>query len=314
MDVSVEPPRRRPRFRRAEQAPAFQLTDRDVEILRQVARCRFLRSTHISRLVDAPHKKICERLTSLYHAGYLDRPRSQLEYHVRAAGNAHYVYGLGNRGAQLLIQHGGSENASVDWARKNQEASRQFLLHTLAIADVRVALTTACRVHGGVTLQESKLLIEGLPEATRADRNPWSWRVRIQHAGAVHEIGVVPDYVFALILPDGRRRPFMVECDRGTMPVERSTLAQTSMLRKILAYEGGRQQSVHTSRYGWMNFRVLIVTESQRRSDQMRELMRRSLALKSSPLFLFAVRPMLMQSDILSQSWHDASAGIHTLI
>src|SRR5258707_11168575 len=42
---------RRPRFRRASEPPAFRLTDDDVEIVRQLARYRFLRSTHIAALV-----------------------------------------------------------------------------------------------------------------------------------------------------------------------------------------------------------------------------------------------------------------------
>src|SRR5438132_11898217 len=42
---SSDLPRRRPRFTRAETPPAFQLTERDVDIVRYVARNRFLRST-----------------------------------------------------------------------------------------------------------------------------------------------------------------------------------------------------------------------------------------------------------------------------
>ena len=40
---------RRPRFRRADEAPSFQLTERDIEIVRQVAQHRFLRSIHLSQ-------------------------------------------------------------------------------------------------------------------------------------------------------------------------------------------------------------------------------------------------------------------------
>ena len=60
-------PQRRKRFVRSEPL-AFQLTDRDIELVRLVAKHRFLRSTHLSDLVQAWHKKICERLTGLFHA------------------------------------------------------------------------------------------------------------------------------------------------------------------------------------------------------------------------------------------------------
>src|ERR1700730_7540801 len=166
-EIKIETSRRRPRFHRAENAPSFQLTERDVEIVRQVAHHRFLRSTHLSQLLNASHKKICERLTPLYHAGYLDRPRAQLEYHVRGGGSAHLVYALGNRGAQLLTARDGSGYANVDWTHKNNETGREFIHHTLAISDVRVALIVACDAFNSVTLQHREQLFETLPAQTQ---------------------------------------------------------------------------------------------------------------------------------------------------
>jgi hypothetical protein len=313
-DFAIVAPRKRPRFTRAETPPAFQITDRDVEIVRQVAQHRFLRSTHISQLLAASHKKILERLSPLYHAGYVDRPRAQLEYHVRGGGSAPLVYALGNRGARLLAERDGYDNADVDWAHKNRETGREFISHTLAVADVRVALSLSCRVRGGISLQSTQQLLASLPVETRTAPNPWAWRVRVQHNGALTDIGLLPDHVFALVLPDGRRRAFVVECDRGTMPVERSTLDQTSMLRKFLAYEGSRKQGLHTTRFGWKAFRTLIVTADAERAYNMRTLIERSPALKGSPLFLFADRSTLSTSDILSHPWLDSAGRTQTLI
>ena len=47
----------------------------------------------------------------------------------------------------------------------------------------------------------------------------------------MQEIGVVPDFAFGLTLADGSRRNFLVEIDRGTMPVVRSRLLQRSRRR-----------------------------------------------------------------------------------
>jgi hypothetical protein len=306
--------RRRPRFQRADTPQAVQITGRDVEIIRQVARHRFLRSTHIFQLIGGSPQKISERLGPLYHAGFLDRPRSQLEYHVRGGGSAPLVYALGNRGAQLLRIQDGLEDADVDWARKNHKTGREFILHTLAIADLRVALTLACRERKGFALLEPDQLLAAAPEETQRARSPWSWRVRVQHHGSIQEIGLLPDYVFALILPDGRRRPFLVEIDRGTMPVARTTLDQSSMLRKFLAYEGGRKQAVHTSRFGWKNFRVLVSSASAERLDTMPAVITRAPELKSSPLFLFAEHRAVSAANILDLAWRDASDKIHSLV
>ena len=57
----------------------MRLTDDDLSIIRHIARHRFLRSTHLARLM--PHrsyKKLLERLAGC-HNGYLDRPRAQLD-------------------------------------------------------------------------------------------------------------------------------------------------------------------------------------------------------------------------------------------
>src|SRR5712691_13124663 len=80
-------PRRKRRFVRETPDP-FQLTDRDVALIRLVAQHRFLRSTHLSDLCQAPHKKVCNRLTSLFHAGYLDRPREQFEHYREGGGSS----------------------------------------------------------------------------------------------------------------------------------------------------------------------------------------------------------------------------------
>ena len=276
---------------------------RDVEIIRQVARHRFLRSTHLFALIGGSPPRIGERLAPLYHAGFLDRPRSQIEYHVRGGGSAPMVYALGTRGAQLLKIQDGLENADLDWARKNHTSGREFILHTLAVADVRVALTVACRQRKGFTLVEPDQFLAAAPDETQQALSPWSWRVRIQHRGSIKEIGLLPDYAFVLILPDGRRRPFLVEIDRGTMPVERALLDRSSMLRKFLAYEGGRKQELHTSRFGWRNFRVLVVTSSAERARTMRALIGRTPALNGSPLFLFAIQEAFAQSDALDSIW-----------
>lgn len=271
-------------------------------------------STHISQLLKASHKKICERLTPLYHAGYLDRPRAQLEYFVQGGGSAHLVYALGNRGARLLETQDGFWDTTIDWAEKNKDSGRVFIKHTLAISDVRVALTAACRDHTDLRLQCRNELLETLPAETQSARNPWTWRVRIQYDGSFQDIGLIPDDTFALFLPDGRRRPYVLECDRGTMPVERSSLSQTSMLRKFLAYESARLQGIHTRQFGWRNFRVLTTTPSIERADNMRALIARTPSLKHSPLFLFAQHDQLMMNNILAHRWIDATGKAHSLV
>src|SRR5260370_19690435 len=101
MDVAAVQPVRRPRFRRASEPPPFRLTDPDVEIVRHIARHRFLRSTHIAALVGRSLDRTNDRLERLFHAGYIDRPRAQLD-RFPTSGSAPLFYALSARGARLL--------------------------------------------------------------------------------------------------------------------------------------------------------------------------------------------------------------------
>src|SRR6266496_4297962 len=91
-DVAIAKQSRRPRFRGAVLL-AFRVTDGDVEIIRHVAQHRFIRSTHVAVLVGRSLDRTNDRLCRLFHAGYIDRPRAQLE-HYPAAGSAPMIYAL----------------------------------------------------------------------------------------------------------------------------------------------------------------------------------------------------------------------------
>src|SRR5580692_7731522 len=117
---------RRPRFRRASEPPAFRLTDDDVVIIRQLARHRFLRSTHIAALVGRSLDRTNDRLSRLFHAGYVDRPRAQLD-RFPTSGTAPMVYALADRGARLLCERNGLCCGTREWNRQNREAHRPFI-------------------------------------------------------------------------------------------------------------------------------------------------------------------------------------------
>src|ERR671932_1935645 len=132
--VPVQQSVRRPRFRRAAEPPPFRLTQDDVEIVRIVARYRLIRSTHIAALVGRSLDRTNDRLLRLFHAGYIDRPRAQLDYYP-TFGSAPMIYALADRGARLLRDWDGAEFRNPEWSRKNREAGRPFKEHKIAIGD-----------------------------------------------------------------------------------------------------------------------------------------------------------------------------------
>jgi hypothetical protein len=217
------------------------------------------------------------------------------------------VYALADLGAQLLTQRNGIALANVEWSRKNREAGRQFIEHQLEIVDFQVALERAVRDRPDIRLIHSDELIAAFPEQTRSTGNPLALRVSISQNGNTHDIGLIPDLVFGLKFPDGSRRCFMVEIDRGTMPISRSDLRQTSFQRKMHAYLAAYAGKQHAQHFGWRNFRVLTVTTDEQRMRSMQDGLRQ-LNIPDSPgatLFFFATRSALSISNPLAHNWHD---------
>jgi DNA-binding Lrp family transcriptional regulator len=306
--LTVSTPVRRPRFRRASEPPAFRLTDDDIVIVRQLARYRFLRSTHIAALIGRSLDRTNDRLSRLFHAGYLDRPRAQLDYYP-TAGSAPIAYALADRGARLLTERYGVDFANVEWSRKNREAGRPFIEHQLEAIDFYVSLQSAVAAHGDAQLIHHDEIIAAFPEKQRNARNPLALRVRLARDGVMHDVGVVPDLVFGLRFPDGSRRCFMVEIDRGTMPISRADISQTSFERKMRAYLTAHAAKQHERQFGWKTFRVLTVTSDHNRMRSMMDALRQMRVAHSpgASLFFFATRGELSEGNPLAHLWRDGT-------
>jgi hypothetical protein len=294
---------RLPRFKRANIVPAINIADRDCAIIRLVHKHRFLRSNHIVALIGSSSQQALRRLQLLYHHGYLERPRAQLDYYHRG-GSRQIVYGLGNKGAALLRHRFGIHFQHLRWGEKNRSVGRMFLEHALLVSDVMVALELACRENGRVRLITGEELRLQNGHASR--RKPFQWNVTVEGS----KLGVIPDRVFALELEtaNGERRFFFLEADRGTMPVIRKHLFQTSFHRKLLAYEATWSQSVLERRFGTNRFRVITITTSAARVDSLVNAC--SQLQRGKGLFLFAHREALSSPGLLfSPIWQSGKGG-----
>lgn len=296
---------RRARFRRVDPQP-IQLTTDDITVIRHVARHRFLRSTHLIQLLPGRSpKKLLERLGVLYHNGYLDRPRAQLDYYA-TAGSAPIVYAIGNRGAAVIAEIEGVRPPKVDWTDKNRTAGRVFIEHTLLTADLAIPFEVASALPGGIRLIDSKEILASAPEATQKAANPWALPATVTHGGTSHDVHVIPDKVFGLDFTTARKRSyFFVEADRATMPVMRSHPRQTSFHQKLLVYlAGAGTANAHGKRFGIGNFRVLTITTSVQRIETMLEALKLATKGVGSNQFLFIDRASLQACpDIFALEW-----------
>ena len=280
-------PARRPHFRR-HNPPSIRLTDDDITIFRHLAKHRFLRATDLAYLLNRPYKKISERLAALYHNQYVDRPKQQLEFYKPRSREV-YIYALGNAGARILAELDDVDASKVDWTDKNRDATRPFIKHTLLTADVMVALELATRDHPSIALIEPHLILARSPIETQRAMNPWKWQAKVTWNGQTDDVGLVPDRVFGLQFNDTRKRAyFFLEADRGTMPIARNNLYQSSMQKKFLGYLAGHRAKRHSQRYGIGNFRVLTITTSADRANNMIDNVKVLTGGRGSGLFLFA--------------------------
>ena len=265
---------RLPRFTRdPDAARSFQVTKRDLDILRHVAEHRFIRSEWLVKLVGGSKQRVLRRLNLLYHHGYLDRPRAQLDY-FHEGGSKSLVYGLASRGAGRLRRDLNIPFDRMEWTTRNKRVGRLFIEHTLMVSDFMAALELDCRKRADIQLLYPHELPK--PNGRENSREPFRWTVDLP---GKRRVGVVPDKVFALEVPEseGRveRTHYFFEADRGTMPIERRDLRQSCVLRKLKAYEATHTTQVYRTRLGADRFRVLIACPKKDRVQHIREAIAR---------------------------------------
>jgi hypothetical protein len=210
------------------------------------------------------------------------------------------VYGIGRKAAPILKCELPLPFHRLEWSQENR-VGRIFLDHALLVSDVMVALEVACRRRKDVRLLTSDEAT--LPAVTARKRQPFQWTAEIAKGITC---GVIPDRVFGLEFTDQSGQQnlswFFLEADRGTMPVFRDGLEQSSFARKLLAYEATWRKNLHRTRLGFDRFRVLTVTRSPQRVEHLVEAC--SQLDSGRGLFLFADESALSaHGDILTLPW-----------
>jgi len=287
--------KRRSRMHRLSAGKRIALTDRDIELFKLLNRYRYLRSNFLySFLGGNSETRFKERLGHLYHDGrYINRPPQQWQF----ANCRHMplIYELDDKGEQVLRQHGLIQADSPLLSKGRAGACRQFA-HELMICDCIASIELGVREDRDLRFISWQEIIAKAPEMTRSLHNPFELPVSISHAFSNAkdvqraDIKIVPDALFGLeYTGHGQKsyRFFVLEADRGQMPVARSNLRQSSYLRKILAYRAIATQNLHKSHLGIPNFLVLNVITNERHMNSIMALLDEVTAKKGSQTFLF---------------------------
>src|SRR5207244_3949186 len=102
----------------------------------------------------------------------------------------------------------------------------------LELSGFMAALEIGCRDRTDVGLLTEQEIIAQAPEPTRRAREPLRWQVERIERGRKEIISVVPDGLFGLSFPDETASYFLLEIDRGTIPLRRTDTVGTAAWRK----------------------------------------------------------------------------------
>lgn len=291
--------KRRSRMSRRASDKRIELTPRDLEIFRLLARYRYLRSTYIHALVGGKsQKRLIEQLGHLYHeGGYLDRPAQQWQ-----AINARYmpvVYELGEAGSRALEAAGSSEAGSSLELKAHHREHRQFN-HELMICEILGSIELGTRADAALRFIPSHEVLAKAPETTRRLANPFAVPISVSHkiGDKIHswDKPLVPDALFGIeYATEGQKRYrfFALEADRNSEPIMRATLQQSSFARKIVQYREVIAQTIHKTYWGLPNLFVLTVTTNERHTKNMMQRVAELTEGKGSPFLLFKTMPSL---------------------
>lgn len=291
----MDQPKRKRHIRR-ENPPGMVLQPRDIDIIEAVYRFRVLSQAQIATLFFGSASTAQYRLEKLYDHRFLERRFLPV---ALGEGRSPTLYILDRRGAETLRSERGYDE--IRWFGTSKNLSADFLAHSIAVNDVMVLVSLACRRHG-YRLEQW----QGENEV-KADYD----RVTVPSAAGREQMPVVPDS-FLTILAYERRYPFFLELDRGTM-----TLARFK--NKVRAYLAYYKSGAYEKRYGLRSIRLLTVVASRGQGGGARRLQNLKTAteeLTKERWFWFASLSELTASNVLTAPvWYQATEqDMRTLI
>lgn len=294
---------RRRFFERPESPRSMRVTSRDLALLENVARYRLASTSQLAALDGGSAQNVSRALLALWENGYLERPEAQVASRLLYEGSRPTVYGLARKGAALLRREGlDVRRRLLDGIDKERGAGWRFVEHTVAIAEFMVRLELAARERNGIRILDRGEILEDAPKSNRDRLVRVEASVRLN--GSLRRNAVVPDALFGLRFDNEEESYFMLEIDRGEMPVERYANAQrTYFAKKMLTYYEANRQRRHVHDLGIENFRVLTVTTGPERVVRMIKALEGVTDGRGSNIFLFTDRGALTGSNPLDLEW-----------
>ena len=281
-----------------------QLTDRDIEIFKLLARYRYLSIDDIHAFVGGSRKGLAHHvnLLSRHPNLYLNRPPQQRQ--SADANHRPLIYELDRRGVTVLRE--------IGFTVATKDYHRNFA-HEVTVCTIMASFELGARDAQDIRLVSwEEILASGkVPSSTagspRPTHIPVSFRVRgkEQHTeinadgkpfGIEYRVpGEKPVYRF---FPG-------IEADMGTEPLQTSDIERSSITKKLLAYLAIEQLGICRSHFGFPNLFVPFVTTNATRARSMMDLLAKLTSGRGSMTVLFkSFSPIaLVDHPMIREPW-----------
>lgn len=281
----------------------MRITTRDIALLQNIARFRLASAAQLALLDGGSAQNVSRALLALWENGYVERPIAQVASRLLQEGSRPTIYGLTRRGARLLRDQGlDVRRRLLDGIDKECGAGWRFVEHTVSIAGFFVALEVAATGRNDLRILERAEILEDAPRTKRERQVRLEASIRL--GGVLKRNAVMPDALFGLRFADEEESYFMLEIDRGEMPIDRyKNVQRTYFAKKMLTYYEANRQQRHLHDLGIENFRVLTVTTTPGRVDKMLDALRVITDGRGSNIFLFADEAKLAAGHPLNVEW-----------
>ena len=274
------------------------LTTRDIAVLMDVYKYRYLSVSQIERLHFPSKQTALRRLRALIELGCMKS--------FSVPNILEHIYYLDKKGIEVIAIELHVDIEDLAWHRHIRQPKDYFFLkHFLAINDFRILITQACEASH---INLLGFIPEYIGEKTR-EGNVKKY-IRDNVCDIIHRSLVyshTPDAVFALE-KDGKPALFFLEVDRGFELVNDPEKGFLKCVVFYLNYWSDEKWKRYQQDFGreFKTFRTLIVTTSKDRLSHMRDAVTGlPFREKQAKRFLWGTIQEHMTTDWIFESiWH----------
>ena len=264
------------------------ITERDMGILRAVARYYVVSRVHVQRLCfpdDRTGRATRRRLQVLVSSDLINRSRTPV--FNPGGGSAWPVYFPAERGLEMLAEHFDDDRYLAVPTRSPEPF---HLLHWLSVTDTHITLDQAVAGQSAVSLDGWFNEWDTVTDETQPERRYRLYTLLSERPRLV----CVPDAAFLLAMGE-HRKVFYLEQDRATSGVRQIAARKTPGYKEL---SKRNMQKRHFPQATLPGFTVLMIAPTARRRDALKR------AIKEKPgadLWKFAAQPDITPASFLHE-------------